>query len=514
MLNISANAFIFLAIFYTVLFIFSLRNKKIDKKRAKFNFVFYIEIMAFSYTYYILQNIFDIETLFIVFGILFGISSIITLKIFKYYKKEYNIVFLFYLIGIIELSYVSYTPFYTRQHDARSFESYQHGGHYGYLGYIFYNNSLPNFSPKDYWCFANPPLFYIISVCFIKIQSFFGRDLWQCFENLQFLSFIYSMIINFYVFRILKRLKIKESIATALSIVFFAPALIIMCGSINNDMLSIMFQTMAIFYAIKWQETTKLSDLIKVAITIGLAMMTKISSAVVAVAISYIFIKKVIEDRQNIKKYIINFAIFALIALPIGLWFPVKNLILYDVPLTYIQSVGPENEANISEYGVFDRFFTINSIEELKDMNVIMTGENKDYNLFIATIKSFIVDEKIECDNNIVLKTAVHAIFYLSFIIGIMFIINLVFALKNYKENKDVFFFIILFMLEIIAYIKFCFNYPFVFTMNFRYIVPTLISYAAITGMASDKNKKLLYINSGLNLLFCILSITIFTLMR
>ena len=514
MLNISANMLIFFIIIYTIIFILFMKRKDLDKTKAKCILIVYFETSIITYLYYVLQNSIRLETAFILLGVIYGITVTITLKIFKLYKKEYNIILLFFLICIVQLGYISYTPYFARQHDSRSFENYQYGGHFGYIGYIFYNNHLPNFSPKEYWCFANPPLFYLVSVCYIKIQNFFERDIVDCLENLQILSFTYTLIFNFYVYRILKRIKIKESLAAVLSIVFFTPAMIIMSGSLNNDILSIMLQTMAIFYAMKWKDTNKLSDLIKVAITIALAMMTKISSAIIAIAISYIFIRKVIEDRQNIKKYFIDFTIFALIALPIGLWFPIKNLVLYDVPLTYVQSVDLENESNISEYGILERFFTINSVYELKSVNVIMSGENKDYNLFVTTLKSFIVDETVDYSENIILKIAVYSLFYLSFVIGIMFIINLVVALSHYKENSDHLFFIILLILEIVAYLKFCFNYPFVFTMNFRYIVPSLISYAAITGVAADRNKKILYINSGLNILFCILSITMFTLMR
>ena len=85
--------------------------------------------------------------------------------------------------------------------------------------------------------------------------------------------------------------------------------------------------------------------------------------------------------------------------------------------------------------------------------------------------------------------------------------------MKNYKDinNNWILFFILLFVLEIISYLKFCFDYPFTFTMNFRYIVPTLISYTAITGVACEKNSKLLIINTSVITMFVLLSIFMFT---
>jgi len=281
---------------------------------------------------------------------------------------------------------------------------------------------------------------------------------------------------------------------------------------LNNDILSIMLATMAIFYTIKWYKSDKLKDLLKIAITISLSIMTKISTALVAVAIAFVFLFKVINNKEQLKKYIKHFTLFAIIALPIGLWFPIKNLVLYDIPITYVQSVDEDNDANISEHNILERFFTF-SQEQVHTVNVLMSKENADYNLFISTLKSFIVDEQIEYSSNSILKIVVPAIFYCSIIISFFYIINLIYILKNYKKinNNWILFFLFLFILQIVSYLKFCFDYPFTFTMNFRYIVPTLVSYAVITGIASDDNKKLFYINSSLLSIFSILSILMFT---
>lgn len=516
MLILSTNLVIFLSIIYTIYFIIFLKDNKTDAKKAKCALIIYFELLIFTYLYSVLQNMYRVESLFIVSVIVFSGITITILNIFKLYKKEYNIVFLFFIAISVLLGYISYTPFFLRQHDGRNFYKYQNGGNFGYIGYIFYNNHLPNFSPRDYWCFSNPPLFYIISACYIKLQNFFGREIDNCIENLQLLTFIYTTILYIYVYKILKSIKIEKSLLSVLCLIFFVPAVIIMSGSINNDILSIMLQAMAIFYTIKWKETDKLSDLIKIAITISFAMMTKISSAVIAVAIAYVFLRKVLENKEKFKQYLLHFTIFAIIALPIGLWFPIKNLILYDIPLTYVQSVDLGNQSNITEYSAFERVFTIKSKEQLYDVNVILAGENRDYNLFFSTLKSFVVDEKIDYEENKVLDLIVHSIFYLSILISIIYIVNIIIVLKDYKKIKNewILFALILLILEIISYIKFCFDYPFTFTMNFRYIIPTLISYGIITGIASDRNKKVFWVNTILNTTFCFLSIIMFILLQ
>lgn len=459
------------------------------------------------------MNVFSLNPwhLFTLSVIIISIIASIILKRKNLYTAKWEIFFAFLSIFAIYIGYISYTPFWARQHDSRNFVDYQYGGHFGYIGYIFYNNHLPIGSPKDYWCFYNPPLFYIISTIFMKIQTLFNFTIEEGLENLQLLSCLYTIIFDIYVYRILKELNIQKMLKSLLLFVGLSPAIVIMSGSLNNDILSIMLSTMAIFYCIKWYQNDSLKDLIKIAFTISFAIMTKISSALIAVAIACVFLAKVIQNRKDIIKYIKYFSLFALISLPIGLWFPIKNLILYDVPITYVQSVDEDNDANISHYSVLERLFTISS-NHLDTINIDMSKENAEYNLFITTLKSFVVDEQIDCNNDI-LKICVPLIFYFSVGIAILFIINLVYILKNYKEINDkwILFFLILFGLEIISYIKFCFDYPFTFTMNFRYIVPTLISYAVITGITCEKNKKLFLFNSTIIDIFITLSVLIFT---
>lgn len=501
-----------LAIIATLIFTGILKSKKISKEKAKGFFLIYIIFIISLGILYYFKETFVASHLFSCVWLIFSVVSILILKKLKIYETKFGLFFAFLSIFAVQLGYIAYTPFWDRQHDSRDFMNYQFGGHFGYIGYIFFNNHLPTGNPTDYWCFFNPPLFYIISAIFMKIQTFFNFTIEQGLENLQILSVLYTTIFIIYVYRILKEINIRKVIIPLILFVGLSPAIVIMSGSLNNDILSIMLSTMAIFYCIKWYESDLVSDLIKIAITISLAIMTKISTAIIAVAIATIFLVKVIQNKNDIKKYVKYFSIFALISLPIGLWFPIKNLILYDIPVTYVQSVDEDNDANISKYSILERLFSV-SEGQLDSVNINMSKENAEYNILLTTLKSYIVDEQIDYENNSTLKLTIPLIFICSFVILILFVVNLVYILKNYKDinNNWILFFILLFVLEIISYLKFCFDYPFTFTMNFRYIVPTLISYTAITGVACEKNSKLLIINTSVITMFVLLSIFMFT---
>lgn len=499
------------AIIATLIFTGILNLRKFSKNQAKAFFGIYITFIISLGLLYYLKNIFNPSHLFIGICLIFNVTCILILKKHNTYNTKFGIFFALLSIFAIYIGYISYTPFWARQHDSRSFVDYQYGGHFGYMGYIFFNNHLPTGSPKNYWCFFNPPLFYIISTIFMKIQTIFNFTIEEGLENLQILSSLYTIIFDIYIYRIFKELNIKKSNIFLLFFVGLSPAVVIMSGSLNNDILSIMLSTIAIFYTIRWYKSDSLVDLIKIALSISFAIMTKISSALIAVAIAVVFIVKVIKNKKDIFKYIKYFSLFALISLPIGLWFPIKNLILYDIPVTYVQSVDDDNDANISKYSVFERLFSI-SDGQLNTVNIDMSKENAEYNILITTLKSFVVDEQIDYKNNKILSISIPFIFCCSFIILTLFITNLLFIFKNYKSinNNWVLFFLLLLTLEIVSYIKFCFDYPFTFTMNFRYIIPTLISYSVITGIACENNKKLYFINGLFISIFSVLSIITF----
>ncbi len=500
-----------LGLLATITYSLFLKLKKPSKTVAKAGILIFISFIFSLCCLYYLKTIFEPNHLFMTVFSIFCVSCLLILKFLKLYTPKLGAIFTFLIITSILIGYNCYSPYWSRQHDSRSFYNPEHGGHFGYIGYIFNNNSLPTGSPIDVWCFYNPPLFYILSTIVMKLVMTIKASVDISFEIIQCMSCIYTIIFNIYVYRILKEIGVKKSIITCLLFVALSPAIIIMSGSINNDILSIMLSTMAIYYTLIWYKEDSFKDLIKIALTISLAIMTKISAALIAIAIGIVFLVKIMTNKNYLYNHLIHFIVFALIALPIGLWFPIKNLVLYDVPLTYVQSVDESNSANISRHSTFTRFFKFNS-SHLDTINVDMSRENADYNIYLTTLKSFIIDEHIDYQDNKILAIVVPAIFCTSIAISVIYLLSLIYILANKEEfNKLINFILLIGILQILSYIKFCFDFPFAFTMNFRYIVPSLITYSVITGLTSDNNKYLFYINTVLISIFSCLSILMFT---
>ena len=438
--------------------------------------------------------------------VIIGITFLILDKMKKINKN--NILYLLY--GILIFVYAGYilnTNCGERQHDTRSL-IWENGGHLGYIQYILENWKLPDVNPTGYWCFSNPPFFYFISAIFVKIQNLIGRLDYQAIENLQFLSMFYILISIIYLNKILELLKIEKLKNYIIFLVGLSPAIVYLTGSLNNDSLALMLNIMSIFYTIDWYQNTKFSSLIKLALFISLAIMTKINSGIIAIPIAIIFLVKLLKEKENIKKYIIYYLIFGIIALPIGLWFPIRNLIKYEIPVTYVQEVGEgeKHDAYLGNYSIIQRFFGV-SKNNLETMNFSFEKGRADYNIFLSTLKSFIVDEQIDYSENLILKISIYSLFFISLGIFILFVISLI---KIDKKDIWNIFFSLLFGIELIFYIKFCIDYPYSFSMNFRYIIPMFISMVSIIGKYVQSNKKMLKICENLIFIFGLFSLILF----
>ena len=487
-----------------------LKDKK-DKVNIKPYFIIFILFVVATSATFIVQSKYGIVIAGMSIYTIFNFISLIVLMSYKETDKFFTKVLIFLTIFIVYLGYNLYTPFNVRQHDGRDFIQYLNGGHLGYIGYIVFEGKLPDMDPQAYWCFYNPPLFHLLSAGIVKITYYFSNSYEISLETVQLSSMIYALIFDIYVYKILKKLDIKESTPFLLFFIAFSPAIVFMSGSLNNDMLSVCLSTMAIYYTIKWYDSEKLKDLILIAFTISLAIMTKISAALVSIPIGVVFLYKLVKNKDMIKKLIIDYIIFAIIALPIGLWFPIRNMVKFHIPPTYVQSVELDNEANISKYSTFERFFTIGPAT-FEDKNVNMTREHAEYNVFFTTLKSFVVDEYIDYEDSETVEMYLDFLFKISIVISILFLVNYIYLIiKRDKENNMwLYFFSFLFVLEVLSYIKFCFDFPFTFTMNFRYIVPTLLTFAVVLGKITEKNKVLDMINSIVLTLFIVLSLALF----
>lgn len=394
---------------------------------------------------------------------------------------------------MLRLFYILYTDGFTRQHDEGSFEAGV--GHYGYMKYIYNKNMLPQADPRGSWQFYHPPLHHATEALWFKILAAFGVPEDKFYDYAQIPVFIYSCVIMFVICRIFRELDLKGTgLAASTALICFSPSFILMSGSVNNDMLSVMFICLAVLYTIKWYKNPETENIVGIALSIGLGMMTKASAGLIAPAVAIVFIVKFIQQIKQKKalSYIFQYIIFAVLCVPLGLWWSVRNYVKFKMPFNYIAEISKEgNPQYLGEMDTLKRF-TDFSLYQFKSVFVQWLWDDdpyQEFNPLTAFFKTLCFGEKNFLNWNSKLDTAPVILFWSSVIIGIISVVSMIYVIFSKKSSVQPLmkiFLAAIFVTFFGNYILFCIEYPFTCTMNIRYVTPVFIPAVYFTGAAVE----------------------------
>lgn len=463
-----------------------------------------ISIILFFITIYIIQPVVEknIKLITLITMVLILIFYYLIVKPKK--QKTKDIMVIVIVLGIlIRAMYIVYTPVTERQHDVYTIED---DGHLGYIYTIYETGELPKTNSIQFY---HPPLFHAIAAGWLKVNDIFNVDLNRAIEGIQIITAIFSSLILVVIYKVSENLKIREIYKLLIiSVISFHPTFIILAGSINNDILMILLSFCIILYLIKWHKNADIKNTVVLAIITGLCVMTKISGAIMAVPIIITFIEKIIEIQKHNKKQLLNlfgkFVLFGIISLPLGLWHPIRNAILFKQPIGGV--LIPGQSLYIGNYSIIQRVFGVSFEEFFKQLYCTIPG---DYNIIAFIIKSSIFGEFSY--SNIALLSIILKLTN-TIIILISIIFTLILAVKNNKKNDNYFIIKILlitWLVNIISYYSFNLKYPYTCTMDFRYLVPTIFTgiVAICVGIENYiKNDVIRQIIEYIIVLFCVLS--------
>lgn len=411
-----------------------------------------------------------------------------------------NIILLIFAAGfLVRLAYVMYTPITVRQHDVNLFTSKT--GHAAYIRYLYENNHLPDFDVRTKWQFYHPPVHHILAAVWLKVQTTVGIGFEHACENIQLLTLFYSsacMIISYKIFR---QLNLKKSgITVAVAIVSFCPAFFILAGSINNDILSITFMLGAILNTIYWYKNQKLRYIVSIALCVGLGMMTKLSVWMTAPAIAFVFIYVFFKKIKNFKKYLAQFTVFGVICVPLGLWWSIRNLVKYGVPITYVPMLSENSDQYVGDIPLLQRLFDFNfsQFTDVGDQFERYGGTYNEYNPLVGLFKTSMFDEGITVNYYPNIAVFNKLLFWSAVILGIVGFISM--AVTFIKKNTVIdfpmkAFIFLIYSVIFVSYYVFCIEFEHVCTQNIRYAVPLIVIGAYFTGLSvqhfTDKKPKL-----------------------
>lgn len=407
----------------------------------------------------------------VVFGILFYQKKI----------KAGDLIWVLILAGIIlRVGYMLYTPCNYRSHDLWRFDI-ESSGHAGYLLNLIQNHTLPATNERQYY---QQPFFYVLGSLFsVILNGIMGRKgEYDLVNAAKVVSCIASSISLVYVLPLCDELGLKDKgkVLAVLS-AGFLPAVIYSSGMVCPDALTTLFYTLTLYYTLRWRKERCFPFTILLAVLYGLAIQTKVSCGLMALFTAYVFIEALFtrkpgEDsnhkkktpseifRSNIKDLGIKYAVFSVIAFPLGLWYCIRNKILFNQSFTYVLELNKDGDLYTGNYSLLKRFLLV------PVSNLIQTpfGDTyEDYNFPLFMIKSSLFGEW-NIDTSL---PEVHLRIMLALVILISFmaVASLVYVMikGDYKLR-----FVAAFAVAMIGSAAFFYiRYPFGCSMDFRYYI-------------------------------------------
>lgn len=397
-------------------------------------------------------------------------------------KRDTAVILRFILIGsfLFHALYVLFLPYNFSRHDAGSFVGFDsnefNDGHFGYIEYLYKMKKLPDFDPRDRWCFYNPPFFHIVTAVFLGITRQMGVAAPLCYEGMQIVTLFASSLTIWLLYKIMEQLVKKETaVMLFTAMIAFHPFFMIYSAELTNDILSTCLMLLAFYYTLRWHEEHTMSSILVIALAVGLAMFTKLNAAMIAFGIAFIFLWDFWENRAQYRKYIAQFAAFLAVCAPIGLFWPIRNLLRFGMPILYIQTL-PENcPYYIDGASILERAGVSSNGQLAYPFPTLDPAVEK--NIWTQLFRTALFDEWSLADRGTMAETWGLLLFWVTILLALVLNAALIWSLvkKGTVRREIKIFIVITYLTMLVSYIKFCFDEPFISTMNFRYIALAML---------------------------------------
>lgn len=423
-------------------------------------------------------------------------SSAQLLNTAKSYDYFPLLCFLIIALGFIfRLYYTHLTPYDVSKHDlgyATGLDSEKLGsGHLGYIEYICREMALPNFKPTNRWSFYNPPFFHTTAAIVLGFFHMLGIPDAEAWELTQYLPCVAIFLSVIGVYKILRLFDVKGvPLLIGVALVSFHPTLSYLSLALNNDAMSFMFTIWAVYFAVCWYREPKRKTIVYLALCIGLGMMTKLTVALIAPPVALLFAVRFFKDKQWLD-HIKQFAIFLAICVPTGLFWGLRNLWLYDMPITYVQSLPENSGQNVSGFTFAERF-GLPAWSDFIRLDASWSRPDPDHNIWSQTLRTALFDDNAllwETDSQ---RLMGQILMVVTICLFLLLTVLTVWGLIRAKHQSPLLrgFIALACVLLVGNFVKFCMDYPMTCTIHFRYIAPVLLYGGLGLGFWWESTKK------------------------
>lgn len=371
---------------------------------------------------------------------------------------------------IMRVGYTIYTHMFVRGNDLGEFSTNIHENGCGHLGYIYYiveNGKLPDGNSYQLY---HPPLYHILSAIAVQIAGIFihSGDMQSKFEFIQIINCTLACIMLPMLRNFLNEIYVDKKYAPwAMAIVAFFPTFYQMGGRLNNDMAVTFFMFLCIVNTYRWYRKRDMKTVVYIALCFGLGMMSKISCGIMALFTGMVMLVVLYEEfkNKNAKQIIIQFVVFAAVCVPLALWYPVRNYILFDQPFNYVPRIEENNFVYRGNVSWTERLFSFSSVDLAKQPFVNLSEDN---NVIMTMLRTALYGEAEFGGRNFAASIA-NIVNLLLVVVSLAAMIYVL--IKNKKvKSKAVFGVFVIWLIIFGSFVQFNVAYPALCTANYRYI--------------------------------------------
>ncbi len=393
---------------------------------------------------------------------------------------------------LMRVFYCLFTDIWTLQNDGGTYTGFGtadiNNGHIGYIEYIYKFFHLPDMDPYDHFGYYHPPLHHVIEAIWLTVQRLIGVPEALAFENLQVPTLIYSALCMVVMLHILEESGVKDKfILLGMMLFAFHPRMMVLAGSVNNDILALLLLLVTIWRTLCWIREKSYKNILLIALALGFGMLSKLNTAICAFSIALVFLCYLIwcirdGNLIELKNCILQYVLFGVVVIPLGLSYIIRNLVLFgEKPGIPSPALIPnESVMYTGEYSVW----SIIGIPSLTDLHIEFPfhpiSAASIHNTWVILFQTGLFAEAFPADMDDYLLSFAQIAYVASIVIAvittIIFIVSYFIKLKkdsNVRLRTTFLLFTYIFML--LSFCLYVFKYPYTCSSDFRYMTASLV---------------------------------------
>ncbi len=406
-------------------------------------------------------------------------------------KEETGLICMIFGGMLLRAFFVLKSDIWTLQNDTGTYTGFGTDqiniGHIGYIEYIYKFMHLPDMDPYEVFGYFHPPLHHIIEALWLTFQRMRGVPEDLLFENLQVPTLLYSGLCMLVMLHILKECRVRgKAMYAGMALFCFYPRMIVFAGSVNNDILALLFILTTIWRALCWCREKSLGNITVLSLCLGLGMITKLNTAICVFSIALLFLANLIEVRIHgnqfrMKSTLWQYFTFCLVSIPIGMSFIARNLFVFGKK----PGLPTQGETSVMYTGNFPLWSRI-GLPSVSDLHLDfpfhpISGEVS-HNTWVILFQTGLFAESYPAEIPGWLLAVARAGFVCSIAAAVVatVVFFIVYAVKmldrdSIQQKFGAFFLWFTYLFMLASYVLYVIKYPYTCSSDFRYVAASLV---------------------------------------